>query len=91
MTLDLRWTAQATLGLLIGAAITGAAYAAGVFAGAQDLKDMRGAYIIADASSDSLVSYLRRGRCFAGPIRRDSLEALRLEAHFDDSARAHHR
>src|SRR5690348_12221514 len=45
VSLDLRWTAQATLGLLLGAAIAGAAYAAGVFAGAQDLRDMKGALI----------------------------------------------
>ncbi|HXH63071.1 MAG TPA: hypothetical protein VNG95_02745 [Gemmatimonadales bacterium] len=81
MSPDVRWTANAIVGLIVGAAIAGAAFAAGVFSDAGALKDMNGARVVAEASADSLVQYLRRGRCYAGPIRHDSLEALRLEAH----------
>ena len=49
-----------------------------------DVRDANGAQIIADASADSLLGVLHRGRCYATEITRDSLTALRLEAHFDD-------
>lgn len=81
MTSDIRWTATAVAGLWVGALIAGAAFAAGRFSAAGDIRNYSRAYRIAEASADSLVQLQRRMRCYASEITRDSLTALRLEAH----------